>query len=128
MAQEFPKLEVGQYAVIHCEGDTGIVVLPDGRRWIRDDSPLDSSEAKIEKWAARGEMWLVFESLAEAKKYCSDKVNEVQGIECQIFDHQQNQIERLWNQEYADALLAKAREARAERQKKWYRKILDRWF
>ncbi len=126
MAQEFPKLEIGQYAVIHCEGDTGIVILPDGRRHIRDDSPVDPlSEKKVEKWAARGDMWLVFNSLAEAKKYSSDKLNEMPGIQCGIYDHQQNQVELLWNQEYVDAFLAKAR---AERQKKWYKKILDRWF
>jgi len=130
MASESPKLEIGQYALIHYEVLTGIITLSDGRRHISDDTPIGSLPG-MEKWAGRGKLWLVFDSLAEAKDYAQNKINELPTITCEICDHNRQTIERLRNEDYVSAYWEKSKKMQAEHQNKWHKKLLkkiSKWF
>jgi hypothetical protein len=103
VAEPLPKLAKGQYALFHCEVKTGIITLPDGRRWIRDDAIFEPFP-DMERWASKGKMWLVFDSLVQAQEYAKTKIVVAPEIECHIVDHQNQFVERLWNQEYVDTI------------------------
>lgn len=72
---EFPDLRFGQYAVIHAELATGIVLNLDGNRC------LGTREA-----------WLIFDSIEEAKAYSNQKILNSPEVECNIYNHLKEHI------------------------------------
>lgn len=72
---EFPKIQSGQFAVIHAEKATGIILDASGNRNL--GSLLE---------------WMVFDSLAEAENYCNLKIADCPSIECNIFNHLQERV------------------------------------
>lgn len=106
--ENLPKLDEGQYAVLHCEVRTGIVTLPDGKRWIRDDAVFKPFP-NMERWIGKGEVWLIFDSLVQAQEYAKAKIIVAPEIECWIYNHQNQSIERIWNQEYVNATTRQSR-------------------
>jgi hypothetical protein len=45
-------------------------------------------------------VWLIFDSLDEARKYAESKVINSPEIECNIYNHSNEFVERKWNEEY----------------------------
>lgn len=75
---EFPKLQVGQYAVLHSEVATGIVLRIDGQRHL-----------------GQGDVWRVFEALDAAQKYAESEVHASPRAECAIFDSEHQLVETV---------------------------------
>lgn len=75
---EFPKIKLGQYAVLQAEVATGIVLCLDGNRRL-----------------GSGETWLIFDSLNEAKTYSNQRVLEFPEIECNIYNHLNEGVLRI---------------------------------
>jgi len=75
---DFPTLQAGQFAVIHAEAATGIVLRLDGQRHLGD-----------------GEVWRVFESIATARDYAASEVRVRPTVECAIYDSQHQRVETV---------------------------------
>ena len=75
---EFPKIQSGQFVVIHAEKVTGIILDAHGNRNLA--SPLE---------------WMVFNSLDEAENYCNLKIAASPSMECNIFNHLQERIKTV---------------------------------
>ena len=67
---DFPKIRLGQFAVLQAELATGIVLKLDGERCL-----------------GSGESWLILDFLDEATAYSNQKVSDVPEIECNIYNH-----------------------------------------
>jgi hypothetical protein len=72
---DFPKISIGQYAVLQAELATGVVLKLDGERHL-----------------GLGEGWLVFDSLEEAVVSSNQKILDFPEIECNIFNHLREHI------------------------------------
>jgi len=75
---DYPSLQAGQYAVIHVEAATGVVLRLDGQRHL-----------------GRGEVWRVFESIANARDYAASEVRARPTIACVIYDSRHERVEEV---------------------------------
>ncbi len=75
---DFPKLQAGQYAVLHAEVETGIVLRLDGQRYL-----------------AFGEVWRVFESIGGARDYAAAEVRSASDCRVAPSHARQNRVERV---------------------------------
>jgi hypothetical protein len=75
---DFPKLQVGQYAVLHAEVNTGIVLKND-----------------LQRFTGSMDVWQIFDSLESARKHAMTEVSTTPSVECAIYDFQRKYIETI---------------------------------
>ena len=74
----FSVLKQGQIAVVQAELSTGIVLAPDGQRYL-----------------GSGEAFRIFDSLAEARGFAQGVVAAKPDVECGLYDSAGAHIERI---------------------------------
>jgi hypothetical protein len=89
MSHIFPRIEPSQYALLHVEIDTGIVLNLTGTRAIGVDNP-----------------YFTFDTFASLESYALRKIQASPNIECVAFDYQQTSIKVFRNN---TAIQARAR-------------------
>ena len=75
----FPNLETKQIAILYAERNTGIV--------LNKDLKYNTNSQNLE--------YIIFDSIDEAKIFCSNKIKEPPHIECNFFDSKNNQFLRI---------------------------------
>lgn len=75
---DFPKIRLGQYAVLQAELATGIVLKLNGERRL-----------------GLGKAWLIFDSLNEAIACSNQKILDSPEIECNIYNHLHEHISTI---------------------------------
>ena len=74
----FSALKKGQIAVVQAELSTGIVLAPDGRRYL-----------------GSGEAFRIFDSVTEARVFAQGVVAAKPEVECGLYDSSGTNLERI---------------------------------
>lgn len=75
MNEKIPKLGTGQFSIVFAERSTGIILTPDGNRYL-----------------GQGEFFAIFNSLDEAEAYARNRVEHNPELECSIRDCDGNHV------------------------------------
>ena len=109
------QLRDGEFLVVLCEVDTGIVVDKHGVRVVRDrwsDHRLSGGESRF-----------VFQSVEEARSFARRVVSEHPHVEYWLSDCHGASVEDYRNEEYIEELVAKQRALRLAYENSWWRRL-----